>query len=313
MTAFTFADAEKLRRLPRRPRCQPPVPVPHPDRRPGLRATATTSSIPPRCRRNSAAPTGLARLSAAAKARGLGLVVDIVPNHVGVERPDAEPVVVGRAAARPDIARTRRTSTSTGTLDPSGRIVLPVLGSTRTSTDLAVDGDVLRLGDLAFPIAPGTGDGLGRRGARPPALQADRLAQRRLRLPTVLLDHLTGRTAPGGPGGVRRHPRRGRALVRRRTGRRGAHRPPRRPVRPDRLSGLAARTHRTTRLDRHREDPGRRRAAGPVAARRRHHRLRRAARDRRGVRRSRRQPRRSPRWRARQASTMPRRRNCCAS
>ncbi|MDT5160448.1 MAG: (1-_4)-alpha-D-glucan 1-alpha-D-glucosylmutase, partial [Mycobacterium sp.] len=31
-------------------------------------------------------PEGLARLSAAARARGIGLIVDIVPNHVGVER-----------------------------------------------------------------------------------------------------------------------------------------------------------------------------------------------------------------------------------
>ncbi len=33
-------------------------------------------------------PEGLARLSAAARARGMGLIVDIVPNHVGVERPE---------------------------------------------------------------------------------------------------------------------------------------------------------------------------------------------------------------------------------
>lgn len=33
-------------------------------------------------------PDGLARLSAAARARGMGLVVDIVPNHVGVGRPE---------------------------------------------------------------------------------------------------------------------------------------------------------------------------------------------------------------------------------
>src|SRR6201998_4646423 len=31
---------------------------------------------------------GLAALSASAQARGMGLVVDIVPNHVGVEKPE---------------------------------------------------------------------------------------------------------------------------------------------------------------------------------------------------------------------------------
>src|SRR3954462_3376266 len=34
---------------------------------------------------------GLARLSAAARARGIGLVVDIVPNHVGVDQPERNP------------------------------------------------------------------------------------------------------------------------------------------------------------------------------------------------------------------------------
>ena len=46
-------------------------------------------------------PDGLARLSAAARARGMGLVVDVVPNHVGDRQARAEPVVVGRVAARP--------------------------------------------------------------------------------------------------------------------------------------------------------------------------------------------------------------------
>src|SRR3954451_15789801 len=34
---------------------------------------------------------GLARLSAAARARGMGLIVDIVPNHVGVDDPRQNP------------------------------------------------------------------------------------------------------------------------------------------------------------------------------------------------------------------------------
>src|SRR5262245_66103301 len=32
-------------------------------------------------------PEGLARLSAAARAKGMGLIVDIVPNHLGVDDP----------------------------------------------------------------------------------------------------------------------------------------------------------------------------------------------------------------------------------
>ena len=73
-------------------------------------------------------PEGLARLSAAAKARGMGLIVDIVPNHVGVDDPQQnrwwlDVLEKGRAspyASYFDID---------WDLDPDGRIVLPVLGS----------------------------------------------------------------------------------------------------------------------------------------------------------------------------------------
>ena len=39
--------------------------------------------------------------------------------------------------------------------------MLPVLGSDDDVDDLTVDGDVLRLGDRTWPIAPGTGAGTG--------------------------------------------------------------------------------------------------------------------------------------------------------
>src|SRR4029077_7289610 len=46
------------------------------------------------------------------------------------------------------------------TVDPDGRIVLPVLGSDDDVAALTVEGEgdtgVLPLGDLVFPIAPGT-------------------------------------------------------------------------------------------------------------------------------------------------------------
>lgn len=102
---------------------------------------------------------GLARLSAAARNRGIGLVIDIVPNHVGVARPEQNPwwwhvLTHGRSsryAAFFDI------DWELG----DGRIMLPVLGSDADVADLAVDGELLRLGDLVFPIAPGTGTGSG--------------------------------------------------------------------------------------------------------------------------------------------------------
>jgi (1->4)-alpha-D-glucan 1-alpha-D-glucosylmutase len=104
-------------------------------------------------------PEGLARLSSAARARGLGIIVDIVPNHVGVERPEQNPWWW-------DALKHGRTSAYASYFDidwdlDDGRIVLPVLGSDDDVADLVVDGDVLRLGDLAYPIAPDTGAGTG--------------------------------------------------------------------------------------------------------------------------------------------------------
>jgi (1->4)-alpha-D-glucan 1-alpha-D-glucosylmutase len=104
-------------------------------------------------------PEGLARLSAAARARGLGLIVDIVPNHVGVDKPEQNPWWW-------DVLRHGQSSAYASFFDidwelGDGRIVLPLLGSDDDVADLSIDGDLLRLGDLALPIAPGTGDGTG--------------------------------------------------------------------------------------------------------------------------------------------------------
>jgi (1->4)-alpha-D-glucan 1-alpha-D-glucosylmutase len=105
-------------------------------------------------------PDGLARLSGAARVRGMGLVVDIVPNHVGVDQP------LQNAWWR-DVLRHGRSSPYATffdidwDLDEDGRIVLPLLGSDDDVADLQIDGDLLRLGDLALPIAPGTGEGTG--------------------------------------------------------------------------------------------------------------------------------------------------------
>ncbi|MCG5433526.1 malto-oligosyltrehalose synthase [Mycobacterium sp. MYCO198283] len=104
---------------------------------------------------------GLARLADAAHARGLGLVVDIVPNHLGVETPRQnawwwDVLTHGKAsryAAFFDID---------WDVDPDGKILIPVLGSGDDVDALEVHGDVLRLGDLEYPIAPGTGEGTGR-------------------------------------------------------------------------------------------------------------------------------------------------------
>lgn len=104
-------------------------------------------------------PDGLARLSAAARERGLGLIVDIVPNHVGIDKPEQNPWWW-------DVLRYGRASRYASFFDidwnlADGRIVLPLLGSDEDVEKLTVDGELLRLGDLALPIAPGTGAGTG--------------------------------------------------------------------------------------------------------------------------------------------------------
>jgi (1->4)-alpha-D-glucan 1-alpha-D-glucosylmutase len=109
-------------------------------------------------------PEALAALARAAVQRGMGLLVDIVPNHLGVDKPEQNPwwwdvLAKGRSSPYAEFFDID------WDLDPDGRIVLPVLGSDDDVAELRLDGDsdtpVLRLGDLAFPVAAGTGHGSG--------------------------------------------------------------------------------------------------------------------------------------------------------
>lgn len=158
--AFTFADAEKLI-----PPYLDDLGVSHLYLSPILTAAPGSThgydvTDPTTVSEELGGAEGLARLADAAKARGLGLVVDIVPNHVGgVDQPQRNPWWW-------DVLQHGRQSPYATyfdidwSVDPDGRILLPVLGSDSDVKDLTVDGDVLRLGDLAFPpiAPPGTGD-----------------------------------------------------------------------------------------------------------------------------------------------------------
>ncbi|MGK2904237.1 MAG: malto-oligosyltrehalose synthase [Mycobacterium sp.] len=100
---------------------------------------------------------GLQTLSEAARARGMGLIVDIVPNHVGVDDP-------AQNAWWWDVLTHGTDSAYSSYFDidwqlGEGRVLLPVLGSDGDVDDLTVDGETLRLGDRVWPIAPGTGEG----------------------------------------------------------------------------------------------------------------------------------------------------------
>jgi (1->4)-alpha-D-glucan 1-alpha-D-glucosylmutase len=93
-------------------------------------------------------------LVAAVREHGLGLVVDIVPNHLGVADPQANP-------AWWDLLRRGPSSHFARWFDITGwPLRLPVLADSADAlADLRVDGDVLRYHEHAFPLAPGTAGG----------------------------------------------------------------------------------------------------------------------------------------------------------
>ncbi len=94
-------------------------------------------------------------LSKRLREAGLGLVVDIVPNHMSVETPKVnrwwwDVLTHGRDSAHAafyDVDWDR------------GPILLPVLGDDDAVSELTVEGDELGYYDHRFPIAPGTGEG----------------------------------------------------------------------------------------------------------------------------------------------------------
>lgn len=157
--AFTFADAEEL--LP----YLDDLGVSHLYLSPILTAAEGSThgydvTDPTTVSESLGGAEGLARLSAAARARNMGLIVDIVPNHVGVDDPSQnawwwDVLTHGRGSARAHFFDID------WELDPEARIVLPVLGSDDDVADLVADGNVLRLGDRTWPIAPGTAGGSG--------------------------------------------------------------------------------------------------------------------------------------------------------
>jgi len=98
---------------------------------------------------------GLDAASAAARGLGLGILVDIVPNHMGVATPAAN-------AWWWDLLTRGRSSRYATAFDVdwefgSGKIRIPVLGDDSLDDLTIVDGE-LRYFDHRFPIAPGTAD-----------------------------------------------------------------------------------------------------------------------------------------------------------
>jgi len=98
---------------------------------------------------------GRRRLVEAIQAAGLGLVVDIVPNHMSVEVPAANRWWF-------DVLRLGEGSAYARHFDidwSDGPLLLPVLGDESAISGLRLDGEELVLGDLRLPVAPGTSGG----------------------------------------------------------------------------------------------------------------------------------------------------------
>ncbi|MGY1715402.1 malto-oligosyltrehalose synthase [Geodermatophilus sp. SYSU D01106] len=100
---------------------------------------------------------GFDRLVAALHGSGLGLVLDLVPNHMGVADPAEAPWWW-------DVLQHGRDSAHASAFDVDwdfggGRVRIPVLGSADDVEKLEVVDGELRYYDNRFPLAPGTGDG----------------------------------------------------------------------------------------------------------------------------------------------------------
>ena len=100
---------------------------------------------------------GFDRFVAALHESGLGLVLDLVPNHMGVADPAEAPWWW-------DVLQHGRDSAHASAFDVDwdfggGRIRIPVLGSADDVEKLEVVDGELRYYDNRFPLAPGTGEG----------------------------------------------------------------------------------------------------------------------------------------------------------
>jgi (1->4)-alpha-D-glucan 1-alpha-D-glucosylmutase len=111
---------------------------------------------------------GLFALCDAAHALGLGVLLDIVPNHMGVATP-------ARNAWWWDLLRLGPSSRYAEAFDVDwdeggGRVRLPVLGDDGAIGDVRIEGDRLVVDGLELPIAPGTADDVDRDGVDPRAV-----------------------------------------------------------------------------------------------------------------------------------------------
>lgn len=103
-------------------------------------------------------PDGLDGFASAARVAGLGILVDIVPNHVGVSEPDQNPWWW-------DLLSHGRASRYAAAFDVDwdfggGKVRVPMLGSAVTDAaaagEIRIEGEELRYFDYRFPLAAGS-------------------------------------------------------------------------------------------------------------------------------------------------------------
>lgn len=105
-------------------------------------------------------PEGLARLSKVARAQGFGIMIDIVPNHMGVAAPEQNAWWWDLLKHGPDsrYAEAFDVDWAFG----SGKVRIPVLGATMddaiAADEISVVGDELHYFDGRYPLAPGSAD-----------------------------------------------------------------------------------------------------------------------------------------------------------
>ena len=169
--------------------------------------------------------TGRDELCAALAGRGLGQMLDIVPNHMAISGA-GEPLVVGCAGQRTGqpVRRSFRCRLGSAGWRTADAHLLPVLGDdldrVLAAGELALEsskgGFVVRYHEHTFPVAAESLDGLADDGTTDTLRQVlDRQHYRlvhlahglaRAELPPVLRCHDAHRRAGGGPNGLRRHP-----------------------------------------------------------------------------------------------------------
>jgi len=102
-------------------------------------------------------PPAFAELSRACRDEGLGLLLDVVPNHMAVSEPESQ------NAAWWSLLRDGRSSPYAPWFDvdwdaQDGKVLVPVLGAPLRDCldELQVDGDRIRYYDHELPLAPGS-------------------------------------------------------------------------------------------------------------------------------------------------------------